>query len=281
MGIDQLHGILLELLVEFDRVCMKNDIKYSLAFGTLLGAERHGGFIPWDDDVDILMDRYNYELFCKRCDEDLGNEYFLQTKNSDKNYVYNISRLRKRNTTYILEKWKDSGIHQGVYIDIFPIDHIPNGRLAKAIQRHLIILLSVVRISRNPVIFWNGKKELGGIKKSIVYGLSCLLPQVVCGRIEDRVITKYNNIPTNMVGCICEGGVLYKMTKDMMPFRSEFLNEYSKVKFEGREFLSVKDHKGILEHWYGDWRVLPPIEERKSDHNPLVFDAENDYSNYV
>ena len=101
VDLKEFHKVLLDILLEFDRVCRDNDIQYSLAYGTMLGAIRHKGFIPWDDDVDVVMDRKNYNRFCEVCPKSLRDGYFFQSKDTEPLYPYNISRLRKNNTAII------------------------------------------------------------------------------------------------------------------------------------------------------------------------------------
>src|SRR5699024_6110897 len=114
--------IQLEILKEFDRFCKEHNIKYQLYAGTLLGAIRHKGFIPWDDDIDIAMTRDQYERFLEKY---INNErYFLQNFQTDYNYFRQFSRLRKNNTVFRQEQYSNLDIHHGIFIDIFPLDNV-------------------------------------------------------------------------------------------------------------------------------------------------------------
>ena len=117
----KIWAIELDLLIKFDKVCQKYGFKYWLAYGSLLGAVRHKGFIPWDDDLDVMMPREDYDSFIKLSSE-FENPYFLQTHETDKGYYYSFAKLRNSNTTavskmFAFEKW-----NQGIFLDIFPND---------------------------------------------------------------------------------------------------------------------------------------------------------------
>ena len=285
INLEEFHKQLLDILIEFDRICRENGIKYSLAYGTLLGAVRHKGFIPWDDDVDVMMDRENFNKFCKIQDKVIKEEYFFQSKQTEKKYPYNICRLRKNNTAMIYDNWKDSGINLGIYIDIFPVDHKPDSKLLRFIQSSMIIILTPVRIARNKVIYMNcGKERLGKILnsiKNIIYFIAKLFPQNLCDKIENHFITKYNNKECKKIGIICEGGTLLRPTRDNIPFDSKYMKSYREVDFEGHKFMAVNDCDGLLKHWYGDYMVLPPEDQRVLYHQPSIIDIQKSYKEYI
>lgn len=281
MDLHDLHEQLLDILLEFDRICRENGIRYSLAFGTLLGAVRHGGFIPWDDDVDVMMDRENYEKFCRICPDALGKDFFFQSRKTEEKYPYNICRIRKNNTAMIYEAWKNAGIHLGIYIDIYPVDHVADNRFARAIQYLFIILNTPVRIARNPEIFASGKKQFNGTLKKMVYLYARIAPPRLCERIENHFIQKYNRRRCKQEGIICEGGTLIHTPRDMMPFSSEYLGDYQEIEFEGHKLMASSHAASLLEHWYGDYMQLPPEEERVVYHQPEVFDTKRSYTEYI
>ena len=120
----------LEMLIEVDRICRKYNIQYFLDGGTLLGAIRHNGFIPWDDDADIIMLRGEYEKFCKACKKELDTErFFLQDYRTDKHYLWGFAKMRRNHTTFLREGQEHVKCHTGVCIDIFYCDNIPDDPL--------------------------------------------------------------------------------------------------------------------------------------------------------
>lgn len=125
----------LEILKEFIRVCNKLKLKYFLDSGTLLGCIRHGGFIPWDDDIDVSMPREDYEIFLKKGQKELKTKYFLQTYNTDKEYTNIFAKIRNSETTFIESTVKNLDINHGIYIDIFPLDGFrPEKKVENAIN---------------------------------------------------------------------------------------------------------------------------------------------------
>ncbi|MBR4925183.1 MAG: LicD family protein [Prevotella sp.] len=128
--IKEVWAVELDLMAEFDRVCKKHDIKYVVSGGTMLGAVRHHGFIPWDDDVDLMMIRDEYEKLCAIGPSEFKHPYFFQTEDTDKGYMKFFARLRNSDTTGIQKKEASSryGFNQGIFIDIFPMDVVTDDK---------------------------------------------------------------------------------------------------------------------------------------------------------
>ena len=134
----------LEIAKEIRRVCEENDIRYFLADGSFLGAVRHGGFIPWDDDMDMGMLRSDYEKFCRIAPQKLKPEYCLQTWYTEPNYGLPFGKVVKRNTVYMENKKSARLKENGFYVDIFPFDNVPEDEFQrKELAAHL---LSIYRV---------------------------------------------------------------------------------------------------------------------------------------
>ena len=123
-----------DVLCEVDRICQKHQIKYVLGFGTLIGAVRHQGFIPWDDDVDICMMRKDYERFKDICRTELNPKYFYQSKDTDPEYYHLFDKIRVNGTVFKEDLIAEHDIHHGVYIDIFPMDYVPDNGFLRCLQ---------------------------------------------------------------------------------------------------------------------------------------------------
>ena len=172
---DMLHKLQkreLELLLEVDRICRKNSISYSLDGGTLLGAIRHRGFIPWDDDADIMMTRSQYDRFYEACKTDLNTEkYFLQEFRTDPQYRWGYSKMRRNGTVFMREGQEHIKCHVGVCIDIFIFDKVPDEYLRRRL--HWLCCLCI----RKGLYSVVGKKKSNNILCRLGYGLLALFPR--------------------------------------------------------------------------------------------------------
>lgn len=132
-----------KMLCDFAKICDKHNLTYFLDFGTLLGAVRHQGFIPWDDDVDVTMPVEDYKKFLKIAQEELGDEYFLQTSDTDIDFHYSFAKIRKNGTTFFRKQFKEWNVHQGVWIDIFPIVNV-NSKMDFKIKKNIIKICNYI-----------------------------------------------------------------------------------------------------------------------------------------
>ena len=126
--LQKMQEVEIDLFKAFIEVCQKLQLKYYLLGGTLLGAVRHKGFIPWDDDIDVGMPRKDYEIFIQKAQDLLPEHYFVQTLYSEPTIPYNFCKIRNSNTTFVEYSIKKLNINHGVYIDVFPLDGYPNDK---------------------------------------------------------------------------------------------------------------------------------------------------------
>ncbi len=259
--------ILLELLKEFDSFCQKNNIRYYLIGGTLLGAVRHSGFIPWDDDVDVCMFREDYDRFLAEY-KPSGEKYTLKSLELDKKYLYPFAKLVDNETILIESKNDKNGL--GVYLDIFPIDNCPGNKIEDAYKN--IDKINIFRWLRNFKIIEFSKKR--SLLKNIVLALG----KIICFPISRRRIAELiakkasanKNIKCQFVGELVNTAYGYGEVYDRCHF-----GEGSKLSFEGYEFMVPIDYDYILTSMYGDYMKLPPIEKRVSNHNSICWYKSN------
>lgn len=261
-------AIILDLMVEFDRVCKKYDIKYYLDGGSLLGAIRHNGFIPWDDDIDVTMPRDDYERFVK-LSEEFKHPYFLQTPYTDPEYFYSFAKVRNSNTTALNQMFKYQSFNHGIWISIFPLDRFPlqEGENTYLQIRELTAENSTYMRIKNPF--------LDEVNRKRVENYSGRNPLETFEAIQ-KLATKYNNVETEYWGTIIL--TIVKYGRKPLPISS--YNTIVKHAFEHLEFPIPIGYDAVLKTEYGDYMKLPPVEEREG-HDTTLFDADKPYTEYL
>lgn len=256
----------LDLLLKFDGICKKYNLKYFLIGGTLLGAVRHKGFVPWDDDIDVAMMREDYEKLKKIPESEFSKPYFLQTPYTDEGYYISFAKLRNCNTSAISNGFRYESFNQGICIDIFPLD---NCMAEDAEERYknineLIMDNSAYMRKSNPNPTEEDRKRIA--KHS---GRN---PKDVYEEMEN-IAKQYRNADTEYVNqATC---TIYSYDRLMFK-KSAFENSIS-CNFEGFEFPIPCGWDHILTTLFNDWRKFPPVEERGEWHNSVIFDPDVPY----
>ena len=251
--IKEIQSIELEILKAFAKYMNLKDVKYSLAAGTMLGAVRHQGFIPWDDDIDIFMVRQEYDklIDCLRKEDIIidGHYKFLLPKSS--NYIYPFIKLVDMRTVLIEKNLKD--IYKiGIWIDIFPLDYCYDDmkKNKKLIDDRRKINLNIMRMATK-----KGENFFRSVLKKI-YNIKML----IVGKNIDYWIKKSNEFPVE-TGKKYIGSIAWPVTyNDIYP--ASYFMDYTKIQFEKEEFLVFKDYKKILKYRYGDYMTLPPKDQQ-------------------
>lgn len=254
----------LYLLIEFDKVCRQNGLTYFLDSGTALGAVRHGGFIPWDDDIDVGMPRKDYEKFMEIGQTQLPSNIFLQNRQTEKNYKRFAAKLRLEGTVFP-ETDSMPYVHNGIFIDIFPFDNIPSNKiLAKLNVKSVIEGLHIVRAYRN-----KGEKESPSKLRRLFSHMVRILPSKSIDNLEHRCLKKarrYEDSITDKMTCYFWRMSLSKQylfkTSKMMPVKD--------IDFEGRRVMIMNNPDYYLTLMYGDYMQLPPEDKRKPHLNGNV-----------
>ncbi|MBR2554086.1 MAG: LicD family protein [Aeriscardovia sp.] len=258
----RLQGIQLELMSEFDRVCRKHDIKYTITCGTLLGAIRHKGFIPWDNDADISMLREDYEKFKQVADEMDPSICFFQDHDTDPDYLWGYGKVRKTGTTFVREGQGHIHCKTGVYIDIMPADDIPKSAIGQEINNLKWtflrkILWARVAVANSNQLRW---KILNKIPVSVVYKALAKAAKKSSNSSDKpvRVLT----LPSGGK----ERSKLYHEGKNDVSLKygvpKAWHLELAEYDFEDRKFFGTKDYDGYLTSRYGDYMKLPPEDKR-------------------
>lgn len=255
IGIDKLKQIQLDMLKDIHTFCVEHEIRYSLAFGTLLGAVRHKGYIPWDDDIDIMMRRDEYERFIKTYGNDKYRIADLST-NAD----YGLPFAKVEDVRTIMNEMVEGTTEFGIYIDVFPVDNIPDNISQRKLfyQKknfwNILYNLKVVKIRRGRswaknAILVIGHMLLRPINKSIIV------------RKMSQISQTFNAIKTVYVGIVVPAD---SRIEEAIPASS--FDKYVSCKFEDVEVMAIENYDLYLKAAYGDYMKLPPIEKRVSHH---------------
>lgn len=249
-----LQLIELELLLELDRICRKYGIKYTIIGGTLIGAVRNGGFIPWDDDADIAMLRPEYEKFRKACEEELDeSKYYFQDHRNTTGYRWGYGKLRRRDTLFLREYQEHMPYQQGVFIDIFPHDGVPDNYLARCIHNlHCTLIRKTL---------WSAVGRISD-KKMFMKGIFHLLnsiPEEKVKKYYEKFIAKSNRKDSGMVRALMFPTLNHKK----YGYKKSWFLDNTELEFEGYRFMAMAGYKEYLEDAYGDYMVLPPVNQRK------------------
>ncbi len=262
----------LDLLAALDAVCKSNNLKYCIAAGTLLGAVRHKGFIPWDDDIDIYMLREDYDKLIQ-LDKEFKFPYFLQTTYSEKKLFRTHAQLRNSDTTGCIETDCYQDINRGIFIDIFPLDGInPNikkNKVQKKVNDIYVMLLSTYNaaVSEKLTI----KKRIKGLIGRGIFAL--VHKEVLFQRYEDN-LKRYSDKSFLMWG---NRTLVFECPKSRRPV-SDWLN-LTTMPFE---FINVPvpcNYDEILRQQYGDYMKIPK-DKGGSMHGGLTISIEQSYKEY-
>lgn len=268
--IKDVQSVQLEILVELDRICKKHEIRYQLFAGSLLGAVRHKGFIPWDDDIDVCLLREDYNRLLNVCKTELNEAYFLQNYETDNESILQFSKIRKNNTIFMSNSYKDSNMHMGIFIDIFPLDNIRPNTFLGELHRKLCNIMFVATTSMVKSRCYNVKNPL---RKYIRLGLHYFLklfPKIMIDRLANRVICMFNQKDTVYVSHLTNGASKSTYNRYMVK-KDDFYNVMD-GEFEGYKFPIPIEYDKVLTNLFGDYMKFPPINKQKPHHGIIKID---------
>ncbi len=249
----------LDILREVDRVCRKNNIQYSVAYGTLLGAIRHGGFIPWDDDVDIMMLRKDYDKFVDLIEVELRDEFMWVDAEKDRYYGHMFGKVMACNTV-MLEKSQNQkrGFH-GVFVDVLPFDYVDeDNSISNKQAKKAHFIEKMIRCQSG---YYFDQKGI----KAIEYRIRRVLLQLVSRKF---LLMQYKkNIcknKTNVVKCLSWN----------KSFSAELFDDYQDIHFEGEKVKCICGYDEYLKEIYGNYMKWPPKEEQVSHHFVTVLELD-------
>lgn len=269
-SVRQVQVKILEIMKYIDTLCRKNGITYYIMGGTALGAVRHKGFIPWDDDLDIFMTPDQYSKFKRVFKKEKSNLYMLQEWKTTPDYL-EYAKVRMNGTTFIEEAYENrKDLHQGIYVDIMILHKIPKNAF---VQRLVYIESKFVTLYALSQRNWKPKTKV----QSIVLKSLKLLPCKTMAKIAYKRIYHYDKMKRNYMYC-------YWITPAKFHsglFDASFFSNPIDIPFEDTVLYGSKKIKEYLKYRYGDYMKLPSKEAQKAAVHAMIYDTEKDYREYV
>ena len=262
----KLHNCQLIIAREIKRLCDKHNIKYFIIAGTLLGAVRHGGFIPWDDDMDIGMLREDYEKFLKVAKTELGGDFFLQTPETDKNYGLPFAKILL-NGTVLVEATAGSDAKKGIFVDVFPFDSVPESDDGKENHNKKTYFYKRLLLAK---LNYNVCAKNDYVKRAVYFALKVMSAFYSHDKLVKKLeseITRYNNSKTEDIVNI---GGAYGYKKETI--KADWVRDTVEIPFEDMTISAPIDYIKYLETFYGDYMTPPPEDKRYNRHSVTELD---------
>lgn len=265
--LEKLWAVQIEILEEIVRLCQKYNLSYFLNYGTLIGAIRHRGFIPWDDDLDIGMPRDDYETFLRVAKEELDEKFFLQNSDTETQYWLPFSKIRKNDTIFeesSLARMDDT-IHKGIFVDIFPLDYVKkHGGFFVHVQFILSKAINETMYYKAGV--YSGKESLKYRTLDMV--LSKLPFKTLC-RLQKKVASLQGKGEKEFLADFCSSR---KYLESIYP--ADYFIPVQETEFAGKKFCVPNKYDLYLKTLYGDYMQLPKEEDRVNHCTMrIVFDT--------
>ena len=256
---------MLKILLAIDNMCKNHHLDYCIMAGTMIGAVRHKGFIPWDDDMDVGMPRPDYELFIAHCKEWLPAPYELICGENDEVYPLPFAKVQDSSTTLI--ERKHLSYLGGIYVDIFPLDAVPNNKLLQRIQytQYEFFKQAIYLVCRDPY------KHGRGISSWIPLLCRKLFTLKGLQRSVRKVLTRYDYRTSDLIADYSDGlrGVM----------RKEVEGVFGPYLFEGETVMGIKNYDAYLTQIYGDYMEIPKGDHQRQ-HNFYYLNLKKPYCEY-
>jgi len=266
----KLQDIELEILQEIVRICEDQKLTYFLVGGTLLGAIRHKGFIPWDDDLDIAMPRNDYENFLKLCQTKLSPKYYLHCNQTDPDYWLPFAKVRKNGTIFEENPLTSINSHKGIYVDIFPLDNANKQKsIIQDVQAKITKRLSSLVIHKRGL---NVAEPRRWRLTNILLKILRTTKLQTLTKLQTKVMSYNNNYGSEYYVNL---GSNYNYIKQTIP--KNIYHPPIKVEFKGTLYNVPHDWAYVLKRIYGDYMKIPPAEKRVT-HNPVRIEFGNEKS---
>lgn len=266
----KIWAVELAILEKFDQVCKKHCLTYYAFFGTLLGAVRHQGFIPWDDDIDVAMFRDDYEKFQEIAPQEFSDPYFFQSSYND-HRIWPLSKIRDSRTTAI--EFIDPQLNQGIFIDIFPLDDAPDGNNP-----------TLNNIRNIQSVIWHTIVDPHTVYENIQQGKTSILSRdVILDLLNMDVRQRFKTFESFNLSHFGQSElvnfIMYEITNSSrQPFRREWFENVEYLPFETVMIPVPAQYDKILTHFYGDYHQMV---RGGSDHENIILEPDISYKEYI
>ncbi len=267
ISLEQAKKLSFDVLCKIHEICVSNGITYSLTGGTLLGAIRHKGFIPWDDDIDITMPRPDYKRFVEYVTaNDVGFD-FISSETHGESYPYLCGKACCRGSRIVENGVDNQGFELGVYVDVFPVDGVGNSKLFAKLKCRWAQVLNGLRVTANWQKYQRSARSsrlFGGVRYAC-YLISKLLGKRLITKMLNRCIGKKDFNKSKFAARLGAN------VKNACIFPASAYTQTTNVTFEGRQFKAVKDYDAYLTVFFGDYMTPPPQSKRVRHHDYKAF----------
>lgn len=269
-NVKKVQGKILEIMKYIDSLCRNHNITYYIMGGTALGAVRHGGFIPWDDDLDIFMTPSEYERFKKVFEVENSPLFVLQEWHTTPDYL-EYAKVRMNGTTFIEDAFKDrKDLHQGIYVDIMILHKVPEKKVVQKLVYYESKFVTLYALSQR-----NWKPKTKG--QRVVLNALRFMPCKLMAKCFYRRIYKYDKLETNFKYCYWITPAKFRSGL----FDASFFSDPVDIPFEDTVLLGSRKIKEYLKYRYGDYMKLPSKEAQQAAVHAMLFDVARDYKEYM
>lgn len=268
--VKEVQNKILEIMKYIDEICKKNSITYYLMGGTALGAVRHKGFIPWDDDLDIFMTPENYEKFKSIFHNSYQDKYILQEWKTSKKYI-EYAKVRMNGTTFIENNYVDfKDMHHGIYVDIMILHKVPNYKLIQLVNYYLSKYVTLVALTQRN---WRPKS----MSQKLLFNITKISSNKLFMDFSYKQIYKYNDLKKNFKYCY----FITKANFNQGIFEPNVFEDPKEISFEDAAFMGPSNVENYLEVRFGNYMKMPPLEQQMQAVHADIFDVNRSYEHYL
>ena len=258
----ELQLLQLEIAKEFKRICEENNISYFMDGGTLLGAIRHKGFIPWDDDMDFGMTLDNYIKFMQVAIDELDDKYIIQHWNDGTDYAFPFCKIKMKNTVVIEKVIKHANIDKGIWIDVFPYVRITKEQYNSRYYMLKLQLISKMLLLKSNYDLSSLTERMSAKVLNIILKKIPINKKFLKNKLSSLIFS--SNYVKDCCYMACDG-----MFKGDFIYKTDYFSEYKFLTFENIEFQAPRYSEAYLKDTYGDYMQLPPENQRYNGHSLL------------